>query len=224
MQIRKSSRLSRTWLRLQRQWQVEDTIWNDNTINQKLHLCSYTEKKDSLILLISIGGAIGFRVNRFLGARRSTFKSSLPTTKPLQSTKWMAHMNLSWAHTAEHLRTPNIHVEPRVTSRGEDKGGEKNDQKEGQKPQRVKGEKGNTGVESTSDTHTHNATETMFRLSSRTETLQGEGFGEAGCANDLTGLIGACSKYEGCDGQSRNVIYIKIQPQLRTQLLRFLLL
>lgn len=28
---------------------------------------------------------------------------------------------------AEHLRTPNIHVEP-VTSRGEDKGGEKNDQ------------------------------------------------------------------------------------------------
>lgn len=35
----------------------------------------------------STGGAIGFRVNRFLGVRQSTFKSSLPTTKRLQSTK-----------------------------------------------------------------------------------------------------------------------------------------
>lgn len=58
----------------------------------------------------------------------------------------------------EHLRTPNNHVEP-VTLRGEDKGEEKNDQQERKKPKRVK--RGNTGVGSTSDSHGHNATDTM---------------------------------------------------------------
>lgn len=90
-------------------------------------------------------------------------------------------------------------------------------------PKEWRGKKGNTWVESTSDTHAHNATETMFRLSSRTETLQGEGLGRRGVLTTWSVWLD-CMQQIRCEGQSRNVVYIQIQPHSITQLFQFLLL
>lgn len=164
----------------------------------------------------SIGGAIGFRVNRFLGARRSTFNSSLPTTKPLQSTKVNGQYQFD---LSAHGRTPEDPKRPRradhMTKRG----------------QRPRGEWSEGGTETQRSEEGRRETlewspQVTFTPTTQVKPCSGwahaqrhyrrrglGGGGGVGGANDFTCLIGACSsKYEGCVGRSRNVIHTKIQP------------